>query len=228
MEDNLINIQEIIRILKKRRISVFIITLLFSLASALISFYVIKPKYEANTKFFIGKEDSEDNQGYSQSDVIMYQTLMKTYCEVIKTNDLLLRASNYANLALSADEILDKLNVITIADTQILEVSFKSENAKDSRNLIEGLTKEFISISRELFPNANVRILQKVSLPDKPVSPNKTINIAIGSLLGLIVSISRAFLSEFIRKIKTVNNIEGEAVEVSNIDEEKEPMLRQM
>lgn len=215
------NIKEIVGLFKKRIISILVITLLFSLASALISFYVIKPKYEANTKFFIGKEASEDNQGYSQSDVIMYQTLMKTYCEVIKTNDLLLRAADYANLDLKANEIIDKLDVITIADTQILEVNFKSENAKESRDLLEGLTKEFISISKELFPNANVRILQKVTLPEKPVSPNKTVNIAIGFLSGLIVSIGLAFLSEFIEKIKSVKNIGFEVVVISNSDEEK-------
>ncbi|EEH96812.2 MAG: Wzz/FepE/Etk N-terminal domain-containing protein [Clostridium sp.] len=202
MEDQLISIEEIIKILKKRRKIIVIITLLSTLASVVLSFFVIEPKYEASTKLFIGKETTEANQSYSQSDVIMYQTLMKTYCEVIKTNDLILKAAKEANIDLNAEEVLENLSVITIADTQILEVSFKSENAKEARDLIEEITKEFIKISKELFPNGNVKVLQQVSLPEKPVSPNKIINISIAFLLGLIVSIALSFLLEFLRKTR--------------------------
>ncbi|MGJ0843118.1 YveK family protein [Clostridium tertium] len=202
MEDQLISIEEIIKILKKSRKIIVIITLLSTLASVVLSFFVIEPKYEASTKLFIGKETTEANQSYSQSDVIMYQTLMKTYCEVIKTNDLILKAAKEANIDLNAEEVLENLSVITIADTQILEVSFKSENAKEARDLIEEITKEFIKISKELFPNGNVKVLQQVSLPEKPVSPNKIINISIAFLLGLIVSIALSFLLEFLRKTR--------------------------
>ncbi|WP_368245026.1 YveK family protein [Clostridium tertium] len=202
MEDQLISIEEIIKILKKRRKIIVIITLLSTLASVVLSFFVIEPKYEASTKLFIGKETTEANQSYSQSDVIMYQTLMKTYCEVIKTNDLILKAAKEANIDLNAEEVLENLSVITIADTQILEVSFKSENAKEARDLIEEITKEFIKISKELFPNGNVKVLQQVSLPEKPVSPNKIINISIAFLLGLIVSVALSFLLEFFNKTR--------------------------
>lgn len=202
LEDQLISIEKIIKILKKSRKIIVIITLLSTLASVVLSFFVIEPKYEASTKLFIGKETTEANQSYSQSDVIMYQTLMKTYCEVIKTNDLILKAAKEANIDLNAEEVLENLSVITIADTQILEVSFKSENAKEARDLIEEITKEFIKISKELFPNGNVKVLQQVSLPEKPVSPNKIINISIAFLLGLIVSIALSFLLEFLRKTR--------------------------
>lgn len=202
MEDQLISIEEIIKILKKRRKIIVIITLLSTLASVVLSFFVIEPKYEASTKLFIGKETTEANQSYSQSDVIMYQTLMKTYCEVIKTNDLILKAAKEANIDLNAEEVLENLSVITIADTQILEVSFKSENAKEARDLIEEITKEFIKISKELFPNGNVKVLQQVSLPEKSVSPNKIINISIAFLLGLIVSVALSFLLEFFHKTR--------------------------
>ena len=48
-----------------------------TIISALVSFLLIKPQYEASTKVFIGKDDGE-GQGYSQNDILMYQKLMKT------------------------------------------------------------------------------------------------------------------------------------------------------
>lgn len=211
MQEQLISIKEIIGILKKRKMIIAVITIIFTLSSVVISFFIIKPKYEANTKFFIGKESTEINESYSQSDVIMYQALMKTYSEVIQTKDIILRATKEANLNLEVEEVLNGLNVITIADTQILEVKFRSEDAKESRALIEGITQEFINISKELVPNGRVKILQEVTLPEKPISPNKKINILIGFLLGLIVSTGLVFLLEFLDEtIKTKDELEKE------------------
>lgn len=211
MEEQLINIEEVIRVFRKRKKLIATITLGFTLFSAIVSYFVIKPKYEANTKIFIGKEATGENQNYSQSDVVMYQTLMKTYSEVIKTNDLILKAAEDANIDLKADEILDRLTIITIADTQILEIRFESVNPKESRDLIEGITKEFIEISKELYPNANIRILQKVTLPETPISPNKIINTQIGFLLGLMGSISFSFILEFLETMKIKEELDRQA-----------------
>lgn len=210
MEEKEISIEEIIDIIKKRRKIIAIITLSFVLISAILSFFIISPKYEASTKFFVGKA-SGDKEGYSQNDVLMYQTLMKTYSEAIKTNDFIERSIKEANVDLKAKDVLDKLSVVIISDTQILEVKFKSKNAKESKDLISGITREFIEISKDLVPGGNVKVLEKVRIPDKPVSPNKKINILIAFFLGLISSIGLAFLLEILDKtIKTKEQLELE------------------
>lgn len=46
-------------------------------------------------------------------------------------------------------------------------------------------------------------------MPENPVSPNKKLNIAIGFLLGLMVSIGLAFLLEFVdNTFKTKEQVE--------------------
>ena len=178
----------------------------FTVASIILSFYIIKPKYEAVTKLFIGKEPIGEDQSYSQNDVIMYQNLMKTYSEIIKTPDILATSINKSRLNLDVDDVLGKLKVLAIADTQILEVSYRSVNTDEAKKIINSLTEEFISISKELVPNGNVKILQKVRLTENPVTPNKKINIAIGLLSGIIFGIICAFILEILDK--TVSNKE--------------------
>ena len=170
------------------------------------SFYVIKPKYEAATKFFIGKESMGEDQSYSQNDVIMYQNLMKTYSEIIKTPDILATSIDKAKLDLEVDDVLGKLKVLAIADTQILEVSYRSVDTDEAKKIINNLTDEFINISKELVPNGNVKVLQKVRLTENPVLPNKKLNIAIGLLSGIIFGIICAFILEILDK--TVSNKE--------------------
>lgn len=202
MEENTISLQEIIYALKKRWKLIALITIATTLVSAILSFFVIKPQYEATTKLFIGKQETSQNTAnYDNNDIMMYQKLMKTYAELVKTSDLVTNAVKSANLDYNQKEIkeiLTNLNVTPSADTQILDLSFKGENPKVVLKITEAITNEFISESKELIPNGNVQIIQKAQLPEHPVSPNKKLNIIIAFFLGLMVGIGVVLLIEYL------------------------------
>lgn len=210
MEEQVIRLDELFEALKKRWIMIVVITLLTTVASAIFSFFVIKPQYEASTKVFIGKDEGE-NQNYSQNDVIMYQKLMKTYSETIKTKDLVSRSLKGTSIKLEPQEVLNNLTVVSVTDTQILQIKYKSKNPKEAEVVIEEIAEEFIKTSKELVPNGNIKIIEAVELPENPISPNKKMNIAIAFLLGLMVSVGLAFLLEFLdNTFKNKEQIERE------------------
>ncbi|WP_346887120.1 Wzz/FepE/Etk N-terminal domain-containing protein [Clostridium sp. UBA1056] len=197
MEEELISFGEILEVLKKRWKMILIITTVSTLLSGIVSFFLISPKYEASTKLFIGKEEGAD-QGYNQNDVSMYQKLMKTYSEAIKTRDLIGRAIKTTNSNLTENEVLEKLKVVTIADTQILQIKFEDDAPEEAANMVKAVTEEFMTTSKALVPNGNIRIIESVKVPEVPVSPNKKMNISVAFLLGLMVSIGLSFLLEFL------------------------------
>lgn len=197
MEEQVIRLDELFEALKKRWLMIISITLIATIASAALSFFVIKPQYEASTKVFIGKDESE-NQAYNQNDVLMYQKLMKTYSEAIKTKDLISRGLKGTSIDIEPIEVLNNLTVVTVADTQILQIKYKSKNPQEAKTVIEGISDEFIKTSKDLVPNGNIQVIEAVELPEKAVSPNKKMNIAIAFLLGLMVGVGLAFLLEFL------------------------------
>lgn len=205
-----ISIGEIFKALKKRWKIILIITLISTLVSGLLNIFLIKPNYEASTKVFIGKEDSED-EAYNQNDVSMYQKLMKTYSETIKTRDLVGRALKATDSKLSEEQVLAGLQVVTVADTQILEIKFTSGDAEGAVKMVEALTSEFITTSKTLVPNGNIRIIETVKLPETPVSPNIKMNIVVALSLGLMFSVGLSFLLEFLdNTYKTKESLERE------------------
>lgn len=192
----MISISEILDSLKKRWKLIVVITLCATLLSGVVSFFVLKPQYEATTKVFIGKEEGAE-QGYNQSDVIMYKQLMKTYLETVKTKDLIGRALEDVKTELEVKEVLAGLTVTNVTDTQILEIKFKGKNPEEARDIVAAVTGEFINTSKTLVANGNVRVIEEVVVPENPVSPNKKMNIAIAFILGLMVSLGLCFLLEF-------------------------------
>ena len=140
----------------------------------------------------------------------MYQKLLKTYAEVIQTKDLVGQATEKSNLDLDAGDVLKSLTVTPRADTQILEISYINVDPVVSQKVVESVTDQFIEYSTELIPNGNVKIIESVRVPEKPVSPNKKMNIAIAFLLGLMVSVGLSFLIEFMdNTFKTKEQIEN-------------------
>jgi len=196
MNEEIIRIEDIFNILRKRWKMIISITLLATLIAAIVSFFIIAPKYEASTKVFIGKENTKD-QNYNSSDIQMYQQLLKTYSEVIKTNDLVEKAIGTANLDITSGEVLKNLTVTPSANTQILEIKYISKDKILSKNVLDSVTTQFIKSSKDLIPNGNVKIIESVKIPDSPASPNKKMNIAIAFLIGLMISVGLAFLLEF-------------------------------
>ena len=208
MNEDIIRIEELIKILKKRWKMIVSITIISTIFSVFMSFYIISPKYEASTKVFIGKENSKDAK-YSDNDVNMYQKLLKTYVEVISTNNLVEKAIDKEGLDITSEEVLKGLTVAPRADTQILEIKYISEDRILAKDVVDSITDEFIESSTELIPNGDVKIIDKVKIPERPVSPNKKMNIAIAFLLGLMISVGLSFLLDAMNNtLKTKEELE--------------------
>ena len=198
MEEEVIKIEDILHALRNRWKLIVVITLSVTFISAIFSFYIIKPEYEATTKVFIGKEQSENSSDYSNNDIQMYQKLMKTYGEVIKTKDLINAALETSGIFLETNDVLNNLAVTTNTDTQILEISYTSTDPYEANNVLQAITDTFMIDAKLLIPNGNVQVIEAVQIPQTPVSPNKKMNIAIAFVLGLMISVGLVFLLEYL------------------------------
>lgn len=200
MNEENINISEIFQVLKRKYKLIVAIVIGFVAVAGVLSFFVITPKYEAKVKLFIGKEESKDNLGYNSSEIQMYQKLLTTYAEIIKTEDLVQGAVTKANIDLGKMEAKDVLNSLVVtprSDTQILEIGYKDSNPQRAVDIVDSITNDFIAKSKKLITNGNVQVIQKAKVPENPVSPNKKLNILISLVLGLMVGIGVVLLLEF-------------------------------
>ena len=210
MEEQVISIEEIFEALKKRWKMIALITILATVVSGVLSFFVINPVYEASTKVFIGKEENSE-EGYNSNDIAMYQKLLKTYAQAIKTRDLLDAAIKETKYDLTVGQVSSGLTVTPVTDTQILEIKYQSLDPKEAEVILKSISNEFIKISKELVPNGNVRVIETVEMPENPISPNKVMNIAIAFLLGVMVSVGLVFLLEYMyNTYKTKEQLEKE------------------
>ena len=181
--DKTINIEEFIFIIKRRYKLIIYMMILFGGISAVLSFFVIKPKYEVSTKIFVGKAEQEEK--YNNSDVQMYQQLIKTYSETIKTKDLVGNAIKNVNTIKTTGQVLGNITVTPIANTQILQVKYKDDDSKEAKEILSAITNEFINTSKTLVANGNVKVIESVE--EQPLDRKK-----LESMPGITVYIVKA------------------------------------
>lgn len=207
MEQDNIRIEDFFKIIRKRIKSIAFVVILITVLSAILNFYVIPPLYKASTEVFIGKNDLQ--QEYNISDIQTYQKLLSTYAEVIKTDDLIQSALEKNNFDVDLDYVIQNISAEPKSDTQILEISYVDTDKNLTKDILEAVTNEFISYSRQLIPNESIKIIEKAKVPNFPVSPRKKANIAISFILGLILSCGVAIIIEMHDKsIKTKEDLE--------------------
>ena len=192
--DKTINIEEFIFIIKRRYKLIISMMILIGGISAVFSFFVIKPKYEVSTKIFVGKAEQEEK--YNNSDVQMYQQLIKTYSETIKTKDLVGNAIKNVNTIKTTGQVLGNITVTPIANTQILQIKYKDDNGKEAKEILSAITNEFINTSKTLVANGNVKVIESVEEPKSPVTPKKFLNISMGIAIGLLTGLGISILLE--------------------------------
>ena len=192
------NISEVLDGIKDKWKNVVLIVLSFLLISSIYNIFFINKEYEANVKIFIGKQKFKNiTETYNNEEINLYQRLITTYSEVIKSKKLINESTKgskmnylqdkYKNI--NYDLLMENLTVNPIANTQIIEIKYKSLNPQQSYDLLYSITENLISYSKELYPNVNITVLEQVRVNLKPLMNKKLTIIGLGLMLGLIVGI---------------------------------------
>lgn len=194
MED----ILEVFIEIKDKCKNIVLIVLSFLLISSIYNIFFINKEYESNVKIFIGKQKFKNiTETYNNEEINLYQRLITTYSEVIKSKKLInesikgskMNYLQYKYKNINYDLLMENLTVNPIANTQIIEIKYKSLNPQQSYDLLYSITENLISYSKELYPNVNITILEQVHVNLKPLMNKKLTIIGLGLILGLIVGI---------------------------------------
>lgn len=205
-----LDIKDFFYIISKRKKMICLITAAAIIITGLLSFFVIKPTYQANTSIIVGRPQQDKSEKLDNNDVTLYQNLMKTYIEIVTSKPVLNATISEANVNYTADQLSKMINASTQQGTQIMDISITGKNAEETYKITNALTDSFIEKSKDIFPTSGVQlsVMNKAEVPKSPIKPKKVLNIAIAFVLGLFVSIGLAFVLEYMdNTIKSENDV---------------------
>ncbi|MFX3617513.1 MAG: YveK family protein [Sporolactobacillus sp.] len=227
-----ISLKDIFQTLRKRLSLIVIITLLAVAASAILTFFIMTPKYEASTQILVNQANANNASLYQQNAVQTNVQLVNTYSVIIDNPAVLNQVIKRQNLNITAGELKDMLTVSTEQNSQVFTLTAESDSPSQSVKIVNGVAAAFRSQVQKVMNVDNVSILSPANLASSasPVKPKATTNLAIAFVIGLMVSIGIAFLLEFLdNTLKTEEDLEevlglpvlGAISEIKSHDHEK-------
>ena len=205
-----IDLREYFFILKKKMWLIALSAIVCGLISGLISFFVLQPVYEANTSLILNKEtENETTQMSTSDDLNFVQKLALTYGEIIKSRTVITSTINKLNLDMTYEELSQAVSVTNVDSTQIIKISVQHTSPTIAAKICNTIPEIFSTEAQRVVKASGVEVIDKAIISENPIKPNKTMNIAIAMVLGVMGSVFIIFLLEALNtKVKEPKDIE--------------------
>lgn len=158
-----------------------------TLIAGIYSYLIAQPVYQATAKLYV--TNSKDS-ALNLSDLQIGSYLTKDYQEVFKTWEVHEMVTQNLGIDYTYTELQEKLTVSNPSDTRILYITASADNPQEAvilANEYSIVAKNYIS---QTMATEEPNILSAALQPTNPVSPNKTMNMMMGFLLGALVAIA--------------------------------------
>ncbi|MBY0013615.1 YveK family protein [Paenibacillus typhae] len=211
-----LDLRDYFQIVKKRLWMIVSIVVVVCLLAGVYSLYIKNPVFEASTKIIVNQTQQVQSAA-SELDLNQINTniqMINTYKEIIKTPAILdVVAKNYPEFNTTAEELLKKVNVSSVNNTQVMTLVVRDNSYQRAAELVNAISLVFKQEIPSLFNVQNVSILNEAKLNPPvepgPVEPNVVMNMAIAFIVSLMIGLGIAFLLEYLDDtLKTEEDIE--------------------
>ena len=207
-----IELREYWEVLRKRWVLVVVLPLIAALTSGIISFFVIKPVYQASTTLIVGKK-ATDGQAAAQmldnSVLLANQQLAKTYATIAQSRTVEQNVIKALDLSMTVGGLDGMISITPVKTTEILEIQVTNTDPELAASIANTMSQEFSKAVIEIKKVDSVSIVDTAVTPTAPIKPNKMLNILIAFVVGLMASVGMVFMLEYLdNTIKTSSDVE--------------------
>lgn len=205
------NLKELLRYILSKIYIVFAIVFLVVAGGIVYSDYIKVPMYNSRTKLVLTSE--ADSSRITTSDVTLSNNLVKTYSEIIKSQDILNKVIKNLDLNMSSEQLSGKISVSSTSNTQLINVTVTDKEPAEAQRIATEIADMFKEEIARLYKIDNVQIVDKASLSDTPYNVNKTKEmitfIAVGLVLGLGTVVIKFYMDTTIKNAASVEDKVG-------------------
>lgn len=200
-------------LLRKRWMIVVALPLIAALTSGAVSFFVLKPVYQASTTLIVGKKAAESGPDAGKildnNVLLANQQLAKTYALIAQSRTVEQKVIDELDLELTVEGLDRLISINPVKTTEILEIQVCNTNSELAATIANTMAQEFSKAVIEIKKVDSVSIVDTAVIPDKPIKPNKMLNILIAFVAGLMASLGLVFLLEYLdNTVKTSSDVE--------------------
>lgn len=193
-----IDLKEIIMLFWDKKIKIILITLIFAVLGIIYTETRITPMYTSSTTLVLATSENRNKQSANEmissntittSDIIINLNLVSTYSELVRSNNIIRQVIENLGIEMSEDSLRNSVKVTAEQNTELIRISVTNESPENAAIIANEISKVFIEKVSEIYNTNNLHVLDKAQINTSPSNINKIKNIAIFSVIGVLISI---------------------------------------
>lgn len=192
----MLNIKDILLVLKKRLKLIIIFGILGVIVAAFITYMWVQPTYTSTASFYVINDTYRETQEISSGELSASQRLVKTYIVVLQSETTMRQVSQRLEelgYSYSTSALRSMTSAAAINSTEAFKVSVTGENPE--------IVKTIVTIILDVLPGELIRVVEAGSVkvidtasdPSKGSYPIKK-NMAYGLAAGVVAAVAYAIL----------------------------------
>lgn len=208
-------LQHYLHIMRRYWRSIVGTTLLGVIAAAGFSM-LQTPTYQSSSSVFLtvesGSSAGELSQGASYA-----ERQVRSYVSVATTAKVLQPVIDELELDVTANQLADHVSVSSPSSTQLIDITVSDEAPEMAALLADSVSESLIDVVEELSPPGpdgarlvSATVINPAVIPGAPASPQPTLNLALGVLIGAAFGAGQAILRSITdTRIRTADDVEA-------------------
>ena len=195
-------LRQYLRVLRAHWLFVVGAIVVCTVAAAVLAL-VKTPTYTATTQLFVAANGTVADPGVTYQGALFSEQRMLSYVQMVSSPAVLAPVIKDLNLPESVKDLQGNVTASVPTGTVLLNVSVNDSSAARSAQIASAVAQQFSRFvaAVETPPGqkasrVTVSVTSPAQIPDSASSPRKTVYVAIGALLGIVLGVVGAFVRE--------------------------------
>lgn len=150
----------------------------------------VTPMYRSSVTIYVNNTlQTTGNTGISASDLATSQRLVDTYINILKSDTVLTKVAEQANVGVSAAGIRSMMSAAAEGETEVFKVYISNADPKTAATIANAVAEVAPAEIAYFVEGSSTKIVDYAKPAGAPYSPSKTRNTTIGMAAGALAAV---------------------------------------
>lgn len=185
-----LGLQRLVMLLFHKSWIIILTSILTATITLIGTVYLVTPKYESSTMFYVnnGVSLGDVNMSLSSGDMITRQQLVDSYIVILESRAYLLRVIDYAGVERDYKELQGMIDASSVNETEIFKVVVTSPDAIEAQVIANAIEKTLPKQIETIIEGASAKVVDSPIVATGASSPSYIKNTFLGFVVGFLLS----------------------------------------
>ncbi len=195
-----LNLRKVTQTIRERAWVIVLATVAAIILSFFVTKFLITPKYTSTATLYVqNTENRQIDVGINMVDLTAAIKLVDTYIVVMESDLVMDGVAEKVGNEYTGTEIREMFSASSENETEVLRINVENKDPQMAQKIAEAVLLVAPDELMRVVKAGAVEVIDHASYPEEPSSPDMNLNLLLGALLGLAISLVAVLLIDLVK-----------------------------